>query len=300
MAKSLEVKFWGVRGSVAVGGPDVRRVGGNTSSVAVRAGDETWIFDAGTGIRALGGELAREGSERASLLLSHLHWDHIQGLPFFAPAWRPGFRLDVFGARSTSAPTLSLEEALAQQMEPPHFPVAQSAMRSSRTFGELADGVTASIGSARVTVRSLAHPDGVLAYRLELGGRSIVYATDIEHDTPREDVAPELWGPHDSALVALAEGADLLIYDAMYTDAEYRGEVLPSRRGWGHSTVEAATRIAAASHVGALALFHHDPSRDDRAIAQLERAARRRFSDTVAAREGLAITFDLTPACRAA
>lgn len=274
----LVVRFWGVRGSIASPGAEMAGVGGNTSAVEVRAGATHLVLDAGTGARALGDALMRQGVRDVTLCLSHLHWDHIQGLPFFRPAWAPSTELRIVGARSSSAPDVSLKEALAQQMTPPHFPVRLSDMRASMSFVELEEDETLAIGEATVCTTRLHHPDGVTAFRIEYGGRSVVYATDVEHGTTA-----------DARLTALARDADVLIYDAMYTDDEYEGRAGPSRRGWGHSTWGAGCRLADAAHVGRLVLFHHDPSRTDEQVQAIEAEAAALRPGTVAAREGLEI-----------
>lgn len=283
----ISIRFWGVRGSIATPGPQTAGVGGNTSSVEVRCGDAVLVLDAGTGARALGDRLAREGVRDVALLFSHLHWDHIQGLPFFAPAWIPGTQLVIHGAASTSTPGLSLRESIARQMMPPHFPVRLEDMRADLAFAEIEPGRSARLAGGEVTLRAsrLNHPGGVLGWRIEHAGRSVVYATDTEHYA-----CPD---PH---LVALARGADVLIYDAMYTEDEYAGRIGPSKVGWGHSTWEAGVAVADAAGVGQLVLFHHDPTRDDDAVRALEREAAARRAGTIAAREGMAI--ELAPIAR--
>lgn len=284
----LVVRFWGVRGSIASPGAEMAGVGGNTSAVEIEAGATHLVLDAGTGIRALGDALVRGGVRDVTLCLSHLHWDHIQGLPFFRPGWSPATSLRIVGSRSSSAPDVSLKEALVQQMTPPHFPVRLSDMRASMSFLELEEDETVVLGDATVRTARLFHPDGVTAYRIEYGGRSIVYATDVEHGTGA-----------DARLSALCRDADVLIYDAMYTDDEYGGRCGPSRRGWGHSTWQAGAAIASAANVGRLVLFHHDPARTDAEVAAIEAQAAALRPGTIAAREGL--TLRLAPrAARAA
>ncbi len=278
----LIVRFWGVRGSIASPGREMEGVGGNTSALEVEADGTHLVLDAGTGARALGEMLSARGITDLTLLLSHLHWDHIQGLPFFRPAWTPGASIRIAGARSSSAPAISLKDALAQQMTPPHFPVRLSDMRASLSFRELAARDVMQIGACTVRSARLHHPDGVSAYRIELGDRAIVYATDVEHGTGADD-----------DLIALARDADVLIYDAMYTADEYEGRAGPSRRGWGHSTWQAGARIADRAGVKQLVLFHHDPCRTDAQVAALEAEAAAARPGTIAAREGLEL--HLTP-----
>lgn len=276
----LSIRFWGVRGSIASPGREMAGVGGNTSCVELRVGETVLVLDAGTGIRALGDQLLRERVPHVTLLLSHLHWDHIQGIPFFVPAWLPSSRLDVIGAPSTASPQIGLRESLSMQMQPPHFPVRLSDMGAHLGFRAIESGQEITIGEARITARRLNHPGGVMGYRIEAGGRSVVYATDTEH-----------YACPDPYLVKLAKDADVLIYDAMYTEAEYRGEVGASKVGWGHSTWEAGVAVADAARVGQLVLFHHDPQRTDREVAAIEAQANIVRPGTVAAREGLELSL---------
>jgi phosphoribosyl 1,2-cyclic phosphodiesterase len=267
----MKITFWGVRGSIASPGAETAKVGGNTSCVEVACGDTRIILDAGTGLRALGDKLVSEGSTEAHLLLSHYHWDHIQGLPFFVPTYLPSSRLTVYGA----AGPMPIREVLAHQMCAPVFPVPFMDVAARFHTRELSSGDSVAVGGARVTAAKLNHPGGVLGYRIEHGGRTVVYATDTEH-----------FACPDPAILGLARGADVLIYDAQYTPEEYRGEAGPSKAGWGHSTFEVGRALAREAGVGTLVLFHHDPRRTDAAVAEIVDRARPLFSRTVAAREG--------------
>ena len=172
------VRFWGVRGSIPVPGPTTVEVGGNTTCVEVRAGSEIIIFDAGTGLRELGCELMAELPVSVKLFFTHVHWDHIQGFPFFAPAFGKGNRFDLYGGRKVTA---SLSEILSGQMEFPNFPVSLDAMGSRMHFHDLHEGEIVSAGGATVTNTNLNHPGGVIAYRVDYQGHSVVFATDTEH-----------------------------------------------------------------------------------------------------------------------
>lgn len=266
--EELTIRFWGVRGSIATPGLETLRTGGNTPCVEVSCGDTRVILDAGTGIRALGDRMMREDEREATVLLSHLHWDHIQGLPFFIPAYVPGRRLNIVGAKG-------LPDALDAQMRAPGFPVGLDAWNANVDFQAIASGGSMSVGPLEIRAAALNHPGGVLGYRVEVGGRAMVYATDTEHYA-----CPD---PH---LVELARGADVLVYDAMYTEAEY-----PAKVGWGHSTWEAGVAVADAAGVGRLVLFHHDPSRNDDAVEAIESLAGAARPGTAAAREGDAIVL---------
>ncbi len=280
----MYVEFFGVRGSVASAGETTRRYGGNTSCVLVEADDRVLVLDAGTGIRPLGDRLLQErgpGQVRVDLLLSHLHWDHIQGFPFFAPAYVPGDAITVHHVRVPgSAPgDSSARSVFETQMRAPTFPVGLDMMRAELAFAEHDGHEVLQLGPVTVRWAAVDHPNGCVAYRVEHQGRAMVYATDLEHG---EAPSP--------SLVELARGANLLVYDAMYTPEEYRGEVGPPRHGWGHSTYEEGARLAEAAGVERLCLFHHDPSHDDVFMDGLAARARDRFADTLVAREGLRLS----------
>ena len=309
----MRVRFWGVRGSIAVPGPTTNRYGGNTSCVEV-AGDgiDPIIIDAGTGIRHLGKELAGSafGSGRgtAHLLISHTHWDHIQGLPFFAPLYTRGNRLHVYARRRDT----HLRAVFASQTESPYFPVPLDEMRADVTFHELGDSQTFAIGPAEVRCTRLNHPWIALAYRIQMGERSVVYASDtapfrdilFEHEfigqppapgAPLEPAKAAALAAMRRSLVDLCRGADLLIYDTQFTAEEYR-----QKPHWGHSTPDDAIAIAREAEVGTLALYHHAPDRtDDEQDAILARC-RAALSGVplglVAAREGLELTLDASGA----
>ncbi len=301
---ALRVRFWGVRGSYPTPGPHTVRVGGNTACVEIRAGEQTLLLDAGTGIIAAGEALIRAaaGAQRpiqATLLFSHLHHDHTQGFPFFAPAFIPSTRLHIFGPRAF---TRDLEQVLSQNMLPPVFPVTLQDMNASKEIHSLGEaqclllpgaGIAPQIVSSAacpaalpaemVVVRALhspAHPGGVMVYRIEWQGQAVVYATDTEG-----------YANTDRRLANFARGADLLIHDAQYTEAHYLGQGAGQRstQGWGHSTPAMACDVAQAAGVRRLALFHFDPTYVDAAVERIESEARRSFPGAFAAREGLEI-----------
>ncbi|MDP3275751.1 MAG: MBL fold metallo-hydrolase [Deltaproteobacteria bacterium] len=276
---TLSVKFWGVRGSCASPGAEFLRYGGNTPCIEVRAGATTLVLDAGTGLRKLGQHLLSKGKVDVTLLLSHVHWDHIQGLPFFAPLYVPGTRVHVVGG----ANPMPLRDCLHRQMSAPNFPVDLRDVAATLTYFELRDRQKAVLGDAEVTAVRANHPDGVYAYRIEHKGRVVVYATDTEH-----------YACVDKRLLALCKDADVLIYDTQYLPEEYSGERGMSRVGWGHSTYEAAAILAQAANVKDLVLFHHDPDRTDDQVAAIEARAKTVFARSVAAHEGMEI--ELAPA----
>ncbi len=272
----MQVRFWGVRGSVAVSGTPYIHTGGNTTCLEVRHGGERLVLDAGTGLRELGDAMG-PGPHKVSLLFTHVHWDHIQGVPFFAPAFHPGSEINLLGV---SRPSGSVLDALARQMRPPQFPVTLEQLPARIGHTPLTSGEPHEVGPFRITPVDLEHPDGVVAYRIEAGGQSMVFATDVEHG-----------GGLDRRLVALSSGCDLLVHDAQYTTEEYEGRAGPSRQGWGHSTWQQAVDAARAAEVGELALFHHDPARDDAAVVAIETLARQQLPRVRAAREGEVVSL---------
>ena len=265
----MNVRFWGVRGSIAVSGGAFLKTGGHTTCLQLEHDDHILILDGGTGLGALGQTLrASCRPVNTTLLFSHLHWDHIQGVPFFAPAFDPRARLRFAGSPA-------LRQALHAQMCAPMFPVGLDAFRATLAFDTVAPGDRFDVGPFHVTVGGMSHPDGVLVYRVEAAGRSVVFATDVEH------------GEHlDPALIKLALGADLLVHDAQYTTDEYVGASGPSHVGWGHSTWEQAVEVGRLAGVSRTALIHHDPARTDADLAHIEALAERTRPGTFAAREG--------------
>jgi phosphoribosyl 1,2-cyclic phosphodiesterase/DNA-binding response OmpR family regulator len=283
----MRVRFWGTRGSIPKPGQATVRYGGNTSCVEVRSDAGTLIvLDCGTGAHALGHALAaaRTTPHRGHMLITHTHWDHIQGFPFFAPLFLAGDEWDVYAPRGLRE---SLRETLAGQMQYTYFPVTLDQFTATVRYHDLVEGECA-IGDVRVTARYLNHPALTLGYRLEADGVTVVYATDHEPHSRAlaEGRAGELAG-EDRRHADFLAGADLLIHDAQYTAREYVAKV-----GWGHSTVESVVAVACAAGVRRVALFHHDPHRDDAEIDRLVGAARAEAGpalDVVAAAEGAVI-----------
>jgi phosphoribosyl 1,2-cyclic phosphodiesterase len=271
------VRFWGVRGSIPVPGPTTAGIGGNTSCVEVRCGKNVIIFDAGTGLRLLGNSLFKEMPLAVHLFFSHVHWDHIQGFPFFAPAFIPGNTIYMYGGKNVSG---TVETALAGQMEMPNFPVHLTQLPAKLAFNDLHEGEVVEIpGGCRITNAAGNHPGGVYAYRVDYRGKSIIYATDTEH-----------YSIPDPKLVALAKNADLLIFDSMYTPEEYAGTSGGGpKTGWGHSHFEAGVDLCKAAGIKNYLLFHHDPGQNDAAVREKERRARAIFTNAQAAYEGLTI-----------
>jgi ribonuclease BN (tRNA processing enzyme) len=301
MSPSLSITFWGVRGSYPAPGPQTARVGGNTPSVEVCAGNHRLLLDAGTGVIGLGRtmvdqHLASQKPIIATLFFTHTHHDHTQGFPFFTPTHYPSTTLYVFGPKTLHQ---DLEEVLSRAMLPPVFPITLDELPCLRVMRNLQEGEAvvldaqdtephvvedqnaasqASAGAVTVRwLRSHAHPQGVFIYRIEHGGKSLVFATDTEG-----------YVGGDQRLIEFARGADVLIHDAQYTEAEYTSDSTP-KQGWGHSTWQMAVAVAHAAEVKQLALFHHDPLHGDEMLEDLERQVQAAFPQTVLAREGMKI-----------
>jgi phosphoribosyl 1,2-cyclic phosphodiesterase len=248
------------------------RYGGNTSCLEVQAGDETIILDAGTGIRSLGHSLMKRDLRSAHLLLTHSHWDHINGFPFFAPGFAKGHEFVVMAGHLQEG---SIRDVLAGQMMQPTFPVPLEAMKSDLEFVDFKAGDEFVLGgSVKVRTSPLNHPNGATAYRIEHGKQSVCYVTDTEH----------IPGKPDENVLGLIQGADLVIYDSTYTEEEF-----PEKVGWGHSTWEEAVALCQAADVKQLAIFHHDPEHDDDFMDQVAEDARKQWSGAVVAKEGMKI-----------
>ena len=258
----MRVRFFGTRGSIATPGPHTLRYGGNTSCTEVQSSAGTLvILDMGTGAAVLGRELMARGEpSRGHILISHTHWDHIQGIPFFAPLFVPGFEWDIYGPRGLHQ---GLRQTLAGQMQSTYFPVTLEQLGATIRYRELVEG-RLRIGDIEVTCRYLNHPALTLGYRLEADGAALVYACDHEpHSHALATGVGDFLG-EDRRHAEFLAGADLVVHDAQYRASEY-----PQKIGWGHSTIEYACAVARLAKVGQLALTHHDPMRDDAAIDAL-------------------------------
>ena len=256
MNSSIKVKFWGTRGGLAKPGPTTLRYGGNTPCVQVTSpGGSLVVIDCGTGLHALGQHLMADGKipQKGSILISHTHWDHIQGFPFFAPLFVPGGQWDVYGPAVVGH---SLQETLAGQMEHTYFPITLAEMGAQIRFHELVEGEF-DLDDIHITARYLNHPALTLGYRLKMGNADLVYACDHEpHAHLSDSITPrhELDRRHGEFI----SGTDLLIHDAQFTELEY-----VRHRGWGHSSMNYVVELAQEFGVKQVALTHHDPSRTD-------------------------------------
>jgi phosphoribosyl 1,2-cyclic phosphodiesterase len=267
------VRFWGVRGSTPTPQPENMRYGGNTSCVEVRVGDGLYIFDCGTGLRNLGKWLSNHAGPgiSAHIFISHFHWDHIQGIPFFTPLYDNAENRFFF---HSSSRTRSLQRVLEEQMNEPYFPVDMGQMAAHRHFHDIGEGQM-TMENCVLRTMSLNHPQGCLGFRMETRDGVLVYATDNE---PGQAV-------FDKQVRKLAEGADVLIYDAQYLPEEY--EVC--RRGWGHSHWREAVNVVMESGAKELILFHHDPDHTDECIDSVVSKAREYYPKVRAACEGMEI-----------
>ena len=272
----LHLRFWGARGGLPAPGPDTLRYGGNTACIEVRCGSRLLILDAGSGLRCLGDALMQEQEEavEAELLCSHSHLDHICGLPFFAPLYRPGTRLRIWGGKTCLPETL--ETVLGATLSDPLMPDLLSRVRAQIEFKEFRPGdVLEPWPGLRISTAELRHPGGAVGYRLECESKAVAYATDTEHDPD----AP------DADVLRLAANADILIYDATYTEEEF-----PRYKDWGHSTWQEGVRLANAAGAKRLILFHHAPSRTDADLDRIETQAAAARPGTLAAREGMELS----------
>jgi phosphoribosyl 1,2-cyclic phosphodiesterase len=296
----LRAKFWGVRGSIPTPGTETAKYGGNTSCIEVQGGEEMILMDAGTGIRQLGLDLINTGKPcRVHILLSHTHWDHIQGFPFFMPIYAPGNEIYVYGPRALEK---SLEDAVMFQLQYSYFPVRGVELQAKLEFREL-DEETFNIGDIEISTRSMNHPIRVLAYKFRKGSRTGLYTGDNEpyYDVlaGREDMAD--FGIHrqsefikecNNRVIDFIRGTDTLIADTQYTDEEYE-----SKRGWGHSSIGAVLDIVKTAGVKKLVLFHHDPLHTDPIMDEITEDTIKRAAKTnkklkvVTAQEGESVAI---------
>jgi phosphoribosyl 1,2-cyclic phosphodiesterase len=274
----ISVTFWGTRGSIPCPGPKTKKYGGNTSCIEVRAADKLCILDAGTGIRELGNRIVKEGKFKSlHLFVTHTHWDHIQGLPFFTPIYSPAYEMKIYGPRPLEG---TLEAAVLHQMQYQYFPVRGVELQARLSFHDL-DQEAADLGEVKVATKPMNHPIRVLAYKVGYAGKSVVYTGDNE---PYYDIFLDAKLPDtqfiarsqfikqcQDGVIEFVRGTDLLIADTQYTDEEYA-----QKRGWGHCSVSHVLELAQHAGVKRVAMFHHEPTHDDAALAKMEADAARR------------------------
>ena len=276
LSPQISVTFWGVRGSIASPGPSTQRYGGNTPCIEIQCDDHTVVIDAGTGIRPLGVKLAQQGKgKNLDLLFTHTHMDHLVGLPFFAPAYNPQNTIRFWAGHLL--PERSLEGACRHLMSDPLFPVPPDVFQAKVSFIDFNENSTISL-TPEITVKTapLDHPGRATGYRIEYGGKSIAVVTDTAH-------VPD--APNNNAL-KLMHDADIVIYDAMFTEEEFK-----DRPDWGHSTWEEGIKLANMAGSKQLVLFHHDPSRTDEEMDKIVSEASKRRPGTIAALEGETLTL---------
>lgn len=266
MSEPVRVRFWGTRGSIPAPGPKTQGFGGNTPCVELNMGGRLLICDAGTGIRELGTFLAKQASGRpvnGEIFVTHTHWDHIQGFPFFMPAYMPGNKFRIHSAHGVAR---SFEKIFRGLMDPAYFPVALGDMASKLDFVEITGPLNYDGVSVQTTFSN--HPGVNLAYRFEHDGRSVVYLTD--HETYQTMHQPTDFAiKQDRLIMEFCREADLLICDAQYTDEDYR-----IKKGWGHSRFRDTVALGLIAGAKRLALFHHDPWHEDALLEKIEAESR--------------------------
>ena len=269
------IHFWGVRGSIACPGAATVRYGGNTPCVEMLVGGYRLIFDAGTGIHVLGKSLLGDLPVSGHLFFSHSHWDHIQGFPFFSPAFMEGNEFDIYGGVIPHGVTI--EHRLHDQMNQPNFPVPLQVMGANLRFHNLDYGDRVNLGDVTISTGALNHPGGAMGYRVSWQDYAVAYISDTEH-----------FSDIDRNVLELADRADVLIYDSTYTDQEYY-HPQTSKIGWGHSTWQEGVKVAQAAQVKKLLIFHHDPTHDDEFMDAIELQSQQVFAGSIVAREGMEI-----------
>ncbi|QZY55275.1 MBL fold metallo-hydrolase [Crassaminicella profunda] len=266
----FSILFWGVRGSTPSPNKNTIQFGGNTPCVQIQAGKHLLILDAGTGICQLGKSLIEQKEQiKAHIFISHVHWDHIQGIPFFLPLYEKNHQFIFYGEKKDNTP---FSQIIKNIMTPPYFPITWDEIKADCTFYEIYQDKTLHLDD-HLTVKTLRlnHPDDALGFRIEFEGKSCCYISDIEHQKTTE-----------SQLIQFIKNTDILIYDANFTEEEYI-----HKKGWGHSTWQNGVKIAKKAYVKKLILFHHDPYRYDEELESIETQAKKIYPNTFAAKEGM-------------
>ena len=269
--KQFYVRFWGVRGSVPVSGEKTREFGGNTPCLEVVCGNRVLMLDSGSGAFGFGEYLMDRTGQRIDVFFTHCHYDHIEGVPFFAPAHNTSWHVNYWSGHLYGK--MTTRQMMKTYMKAPYFPIGPEIFCGRSDYHDFEPGSTLDLEDG-ITIRTcpLNHPDGAVGYRIEFDGRSICYITDMEHgagDPPRQ-------------LTGMISAADILVYDAMFSDEEY-----PAYRGWGHSTWQEGMRLAERCNVGTYVAFHHQPGHDDATLREIEKQLQQQRPGSVLAREGL-------------
>lgn len=269
----FKVKFWGARGSIPVSGAEVARYGGDSSCVEMRCGEHVLMFDAGSGLKRAGQEFEREGVTRLDMFFSHCHWDHIFGIPFFLPFYRGSNKIHIWSGHL--AGVMTTHEMISGIMKAPYFPIAPEIFIADVDYRDFKPGdVLNPYDGIVLRTGNLNHPNAAVGYRVEFQGRCACYITDTEH-TP---------GKLDQNVLKLIDHADLVIYDAAFTDKE-----MPRYRGFGHSSWEEGVRLCKAAKAKQLAIFHHSPLRNDDELDEIGEEAKAAFAGAFVARQGQVI-----------
>lgn len=277
-SSEFTVKFWGVRGSIPTPGKTTVRYGGNTSCVEMVVGGRRLIFDGGTGLQELSKDLMQDLPDELYMFFTHYHWDHIQGFPFFAPAFTPGHKLKIYGAVPENGD--SLQKHFIERVLHPNSPIPLDNLTDTIEFVDVKCGTTFELDDIKIETGPLNHPNTAMGYRITWNGKSIFYCTDTEH-------LPDCIDEH---VLKLAQDVDMLIYDAMYTDEEYHNPKAP-KIGWGHSTWQEGVKVAKAANVKTLVVFHHDPNHSDDFLDALVPEVKAAHENSVLAQEGLTLTL---------
>ena len=269
---SIRVKIWGCRGSIACPAPTHLKYGGNTTSLEVDVGGRKLLLDCGTGVRNLGKQMMKHEQEHCYILLTHTHWDHINGFPFFAPAFDKNRHFEIMAGHLMDKG--GIRNILETQMDNPMFPVPLDAMQAKMSFTDFNAGEDLDLGLGGATVRTalLNHPNDATGYRVDYNGSSMCLITDTEH----------VEGELDENILNLIEGADLVIYDATYTEEEF-----PSKVGWGHSTWNQGVKLCQEAGAKRLGIFHHDPEHDDVFMDAIAEAANKTWDGAFVIQENM-------------
>ena len=270
------VQFWGVRGSIPTPGNQTARYGGNTSCIEMRVGGKRLIFDGGSGLHVLGRSLLKQMPVEAYMFFTHYHWDHIQGVPFFIPAFLKGNCFHIYGA--VPQDSFSMKQHFIERILHPNSPVPLEGMHADIKFYDIVCGDTIQLDDITIETGPLNHPNGAMGYRVTWQGHSVFYCTDTEHFPDRMD----------ENVLHLARNAELLIYDSMYTDDEYHHPKAP-KVGWGHSTWQEGIKVCQAAGVKKFVKFHHEPGHTDEFLDQLKEKILEIFPDTIIAQEGMIV-----------